>query len=705
MIGVERDNILSAYVNNQVRFLQIHHPHVSYEDLVKFVTDTTKSSIYRTKAKVIQHGEVGNSELKVVDLLSFIKQHKHRIITPSGTIYKSTDEQVAFDKKFIDMLRNKRDVAKQAMLVYAAEGRKQEETLEDFKQSLCKIRVNSIIGSNGNAQNAMYDLEAFNGVTSMARFGVKTAYTFVERFLTSSYYFPNMESVINYIVTTCKFCPPKDQMESLLDKYNLRYPLPCDLVEMFLNNLKLYSYHPAADAIKLNTFLEKIPFYQLAFVYYSRNLYNLFNMNTHFWKPWLYRFMTQDKFVTPEEIQNTDPTKLKTIDGDLKQVIATIYSYKLKDIQIKKCHEKNPELAKELACIGFRMQQMLLDIDDLIQLFLHNDTFIASIHQQPNIIRKCVGVSDTDSVIFTTKHLIEWFSDTNEITFRPEDYNINAIIVYLLTKSIGSIITHMSISRGATGDNVKMIEIKNEFLYPVFLKTNLGKHYAGNITIQEGNVLPKPKLDIKGVAFMSSNVPKVSHDFLQKFLKTLQEMYMTEHKIYLNELILMAYRYEQDIFTSLKAGEFTYFPNTGIRNKTEYKNPDASIYRNFECWETVFAPIYGTINLPSKVPLIPIVAKMVTSDWYIDRLSMYNPGISERFQNYLKHNPKPLTRIPISISLTEVPRELIPIIKTRDIIYKNIAPVHLALKSLGFDMGDSKRKPLISDYIDNSITQ
>lgn len=699
MPGVQRESLLASYVENQLAYLKALHPQVTEEKLREFVHKQVHDKLKRPRAKLIDHPSPGNTELKEVDLLTHIRANQSRIITPSGTIYKSTDELVAFDKQFIDALRNRRDVAKREMLSLLAEGKTKEAALKNFVQALNKILVNSIIGSNGNDKNAMYDLEAFGGVTSMARHGVIMAYAYVERFLTSNFYFPDMEHVINYIVTTKKFAPSKEVMRELTDKYHMVNPLPCEVADMLCNSLNQYTSSHTRNLHELNRILECIPQHELTFIYYSRNLYNLFTTNEHFWKRWMNDFWNTYTEVTEEELEHTSPASLRKIDGDLLQVMATIHSDDLKGVQIKKIAEKDEKMATFLAAVGARMQEKLNALDDLFQVFLHNKTFISHIHSQRAIIRKCVAISDTDSVLFTTKHLVTWYLG-GEFKFTKEMYNCNALVVYLLTKSLATIIEHMSRARGATGDNVGIIEMKNEYFYPVMIKTNLGKHYAGDITIQEGNVLTKPKTDIKGVSFMSSNLPKVTHNFTKKILNQIKVDMMEKTKLYLSDYIVDTYNYEQQIYKSLKSGEFTYFPNIAIRDKEEYKKPESSVYVNYELWQKVFAHKYGDIKLPTKVPIIPIDPKAFRDARYLSWLQGQSKDIHDKLVAHMDTLPKgkKIGRIPLSSDLTKVPDELIPIIMMRPIVFKNLQPVQLALKSIGLDLGNAKKCPLVSDY-------
>ena len=56
-----------------------------------------------------------------------------------------------------------------------------------------------------------------------------------------------------------------------------------------------------------------------------------------------------------------------------------------------------------------------------------------------------------------------------------------------------------------------------DILYPVMIQADVKKHYAGVITVQEGVILPKPDVDIKGGQLRGSKVPKVALKFAEDF--------------------------------------------------------------------------------------------------------------------------------------------------------------------------------------------
>jgi len=697
-VGVHRSSLLQNYVTNQVQYLSTIYPHMTHGELRSQVENIVKTRVKRPQATIINHPCIGKSELQEVDLLTHTRMHSHRIITPSGTILYSTDEKIAFDKHLIDDLRNGRDQAKRAMLKYKALGDEGNASQKKDEQATKKIRVNSIIGSNGNDQNAMYDKEAFNGVTSMARYGIISAYAYTERFLVGNYYFPDMETLINFIVTTAVKSPDAEKIERIAEKYNLRVPEPSEFAKTLVRCLHNYCRYSVSHFDTVTNILANLPRHQYIFVIYSRCLYRLFTFNSNFWKNWLDDFFNTRNQIRYSDYCNIDPSNSPKLDGDLLQVMATVHEDLLSGIQIKDALTKDNDLARQLIHIGALMKHKLEDIKDIVDVFLHSDALISHIHHQRNIIRKCVAISDTDSVIFTTVHLLTWYLN-GKFRFSPETYNVNALIVYFLTKSIGSFIRKMTIARGATGDNINIVEMKNEYMYPVLLKTALGKHYAGTYTIQEGNVLPKPTLDIKGVSFMSSKIPSITHQFTKSLFIDIQKDMLDHCEIDLEKYIIRVYDYEQTIQKSLLHGEFTYFPNETIRQREEYAKPESSIYTTYEFWKAVFAPDYGDISIPNKVPMIPIHGKKLRSPTYLAQLQSMNPNLHDRLVDYLATLPKNKTinRIPLPPVIAGLPRELTPVLRLRNILYQNTSAAQLVLKSIGLDLGFQKKCPLLSD--------
>ena len=60
------------------------------------------------------------------------------------------------------------------------------------------------------------------------------------------------------------------------------------------------------------------------------------------------------------------------------------------------------------------------------------------------------------------------------------------------------------------------------------------------------------------------------------------------------------------ILDNLQNGGTTYLAIKSVRPANEYKDPNKSIYFNYQIWESVFAPKYGSILIPTKTYTVPV---------------------------------------------------------------------------------------------------
>ena len=705
MSGVDRPSLMESYVNSVTLYLAKLWPDIPTEKIKEIVKTQVASSIKRPYAEVVTYPEYGNQELKKVDLLNVIRKTKNKTIAPGGTIFQTTDVHVPLVKQFLDALVERRDNAKKAMFEYIKQNRKLEADNKNSEQALNKIAANSVSGGCGTDVNALYDKESYCSITSMCRHGTMMAYTFAERFLSSNYYFPTYEDAINFLITTLEQCPPKEEIRDILDKYHLTEVFFDHLYDLIHSGLDRYAVKDTHKDFILERLIKNMSPEERSFIYYSRSLYNIMYLNpdiTHEFFTELFTLDTNEKCMNREDV---DISILKKLDGDLEQALQTSYAKILGEEVIKKLPDTNKELALKMAKIAYTAQEKINYIQPLIDMFLHSKVMIPKAHINKDMIRKAIIVSDTDSIIYTSKDIVTLYLKGTFTYSNPYVYSMHAFATYFLCKSVSSLLRMIAIQRGAIGEkNIKMLKMKNEFLYPVFIRTNQSKHYIGYLTVQEGIVLKDPKMDVKGVQYKSSNLPKVTHKFTNKVIDTLVEDINTHTNIYAGDYISMVLNYEQQIFKSLREGELTYYTNAPVKMKEEYKTPDSSLYSNYLIWQEVFSKKYGDIFVPSKCYLIPFTKNKYKSPEYLNWLMEKHPDIYKKWDTYIKKNPtKKINRLPIPIACQQIPEELIPLVDMRSIVFKNVQPAMLLLKTAGVDLGNPKKLMLLSDYYTLSI--
>lgn len=700
MSGVIRPSLMLSYVNSIKLFLTTNFPHFKEQEIEEFIKKKINELIQRPKAQVVTYPSYGNQDLKELDLLNLVRQYTNKTISPFGTFYETTDVHIPNNKEFLDTLVANRDKAKKAMFKYIEQNKPLEASIKEAEQALNKIAANSVSGGHGTALNALYDLETYSSITSLCRHGTMIAYTFAERFLAANYYFPDFEDALNFIITTAEMAPPDEIIISLLEKFKLNVVWGEELYDIIYSGMDKYIIPTEPQKRLLLETCENLSAAKRSFVYYARSLYNLYNKNKEVMNTLFMEIFTLD--TNPTCLNRTDVTLdyIKEVDGDLEQAAQTIYGELLGKYVIKDLPKENPELGLIVAKVLKSFQDILDYWKPVIDMFFHTKTMVSKAHINKNMLRKVIIVSDTDSIIYTSKDMVTLFLGGTFTFNNKYVYAAHALCTYFLCKSVASLLRMIAVQRGAVGEkNIKMLKMKNEFFYPVFVRTNQSKHYIGQLTVREGVILPKPKLDVKGVSFKTSNVPKITHEFTDKLIKMLMDDVTKHTNVYAGDYISEVLRYEKYIYDSIKNGEFTYFTNISIKKKEEYKNPEISIYANYLMWQSVFAEKYGDIYIPTKCVLIPFVKGKYKNQEYLDWLKMKSPSIYNKFTKLIEKNgKKPITRIPIPVSCPSIPEEIIPLIDIRSIIYKNMSPAQLLLKSLCIDLGSTKRQPLFSDY-------
>ena len=701
---IDRKTFLEAYRDSALALLKVS-TNDSEEVLVKWLNKLIESRYKELKCTYIDNESYGNAELKQMqDVREFFNKYNQYVLTQSGSVFYPIDKKESMMHKFISHYLDSRKAYKKKMLEAKEKGDTVVANINNYNQATMKIRANSIIGGTGCEFSFCYSKPVFNAVTSLSRNCIMNAYALTERFLAGNFYFPTYNHLLNYISICLQTGPTKKETEEFKSRYPDIYT-PCvdDVFKLFSSYVSIYTNEKSS--VSLRVFLSGLEEYQLFYLYYANNVFLFFNENRDMLIPMILDVFDDNK-VDYTHISDKNPYDLFSFDGDLLIVLNTHYAYLLQ--QNKSMYDTpkdNPELAKKFVCIAEYMTDKIKPILDIVEFFCKRNTSIDNTIAHKHMYRKVVSNSDTDSVIFTTKEFVKWYTGT--YNFTQQAFDIDALITFLLSKCIAWLMFTISVQRGAKDKYRYSLNMKNEFLYPVMMSCIIPKHYAGFITMQEGKILPRPDFDIKGVSFRGSTMQQITLDYVTNFIKSIiNDIYNKDRpeqvgNISIHKYILKVIQYERYIYQSLKRGEVTFLNVAPIRNESEYKNADASIWFNYLMWKSVFEKTYGEIQIPNKCHIVPLIPKLIRSDEYLNWLKIESPDIYQKMDEYLKNidSKKNISRIPINPILSNIPKELLPLIDIRSIVYSNCAPLYLVLESFGLSFGvPSKKNMLFIDF-------
>lgn len=698
--NLKREKVLSSYKQNMVDYLKHLYPNADNNKIEEEVKNIINENM---KVPVVEYNDcsvAGTSITKKAPLTRFLSDNvKDKIFSMFGVIYERSEIMESFLKKTIKTKIKERNQYKRAMFEATDDV---ISMMYNIKQSITKIFMNSIIGSMDNEYSVICDKDGFNSVTSISRHCVKYGYVHVERLVSGNLFLLNMDDVIQYCIQLCKHLP--SNIGEVCKKYDLYTPTSEDVVSWLKTNL--LKYNRDFKTIELERFVGSLSRDELCYIFYASNLKHIFFFNKDFFKSFI-----DDFFKTEVEPLKTDikDFKFKEYDETLLNTLKLIHTDLIgKNPETKHVYSysealiHNPDgLAKFAACV-VHAQNMITSFKDFIQCFLVMNNDFVNITNHNRMMRSTVIQSDTDSVIFTLISMVRWYS--GKIYLSDEGLKINSFVVYLISKTLENVFARQSRLFGASEEDQNLINMKNEFFYPVMMTTPIKKTYAGLVYSQEGNILPKLKTDIKGVAFKSSNLSGEVINLTKDLINTVLDKSMTDGKLDTNRLLTNVSDFEYEIYYSYQNNKLgNYLAISSLKPKEQYKDPDISLYRYYELWEEIFAQKYGNIFIPSKVFCIPIKNQgaYIKSEEYLSWLKQNSPTIYQKLVSYMQRDSRKITRMIFPMNI-DIPAEIYKLIHVRFLIYTNCKPMYLVLNGLNLSyayQNNSKTKTiLVSDY-------
>ena len=681
------EKLLRAYLDNMTTFLtnkygQTHSP----EQIEAFVKKQVESNLKRPQARVLIHPEPGSIDDTQMDLLSYTQwARKDQIIAPSGSTYmRPTTKPSLFKQKITeDMAARGRE--KKKMMKAKAVGDMVAADTANFNQSSLKITANSFPGAFGSEYNILFDVAGYIAVTSSGRYCVIVGYSYVERMFEANLYLPNMDSALNYITLYSKHFD-KEAVKTVMEKRKMHVPSVDEVYMYFFESLKKYMIVTPEHKQRLISHLSNLTALQRSYVFYAGCLKHLVMCNDVIFRGPLQNAYNPN-IATDPAVKAED---LFAIDGNIVSCATVMFAKELGKNQVYDTPAKDPETARKIATSAKLIESTIEDhFADIFEAFMRPKICTHDFMSHPNMVRKCVIVSDTDSVIFTAWTWVKWY--LGELRFTDDAYHIVSFITYVMTKVFEHAFAQMSANMGMVGDDIYQVQMKNEFLYPVMIRTPMAKHYAGLMTVQEGVVLPKAVYDIKGKNLRGSDIPTYTANKVDKFLKDLITSIRNKEPMSGGRLIRDIVEFECMVRKDLKSGGKTFLPNVPVKKREEYKNdPDQTTYFYYELWEEVFAPKYGSIEVPNKVFEVPVYGEgdFIRSTAYRNWLKAKDPEIARRLDGFIEKWPKKnITRVIIPQGIP-MPEEVLQVMDVRKLTYKNVAPFYLIMQSFGVVIAD-----------------
>lgn len=686
---IYRDSLFTQYIEMQVQYLKKMCPELTEDQIRTKVQAIVKERYKPKRCKILKDLAYGKDKFVEQDLWNLLKFSENTIVSPNGTFYKPPYQvQSIISKMVVDKLAERKRIKK---IQLKAEGAGDEVLAKRcwYQQATIKINCNSLPGGFGSAYNIFYCKPAYNTITSTARCMIARAYTICEQLLGGNFAWFTEEELLNHIVLNVKHMAPREQVEKCVQKYKLKLPTKKMLCDFYEETLRQYVPNPKMKAIF--DYIDKLDQTEVTFLFYYCNLRHIMWYNEEVFKPYIKHVLNIDDIAVDENVTKDDAFK---IDETVTTVATVAFADKLGNFGLVDICNDHPEFIPKLVAYSKATEKRLHVLDLLMDTFVNTGADIPETQKKPMTWRNTTIVSDTDSVIFTADAWDSWYRQ-GALDVTQESYQIASLVIYWLHHAVEFALRRFSVKFGVTGEAVTRLAMKNEFLFSVMMIYDAKKTYVGIQKVKEGVILPKPKPDVKGQTLRGSSICTEALDFSENLMiKEILEP-VTQGPISGEELIQKVVDFEHHIADTIQNRDSTFMKITSLKYERDYKNPEStSVFKAWVFWQKVFAQEYGDLHPPTKVKIFELVQP--TQD-YFDWLEKESPDIYKKMRKYIIENKKLPNNLIINPADNSIPKEMVPLVNVRAVIWHNIKPSYNTLSRLNIGVGCEKQKLLLSD--------
>ena len=313
-----------------------------------------------------------------------------------------------------------------------------------------------------------------------------------------------------------------------------------------------------------------------------------------------------------------------------------------------------------------------------------------------NNTRKAVLLVDTDSNFINLDPFYRFMKNNFEIPDTNDGTNaVINVMIYVLSKFIQKSLDRLTENLNVPEDKRSIINMKSEFLYSRLLLTTNKKQYAGNLIGQEGNILEKPKLDMKGMAIRKVTVNQTVREY---FTDILENDVLRASKIDIPKILAKFRQLEKIIADDLRAGNINFSIPNNLNEVGSYKYPfRMQQVRGMLIWNQLFPE--NLINPPDKINILKLKAETLqdlepiygTKEFDIIRETIFE---NEDLQKY------GFTVIAMPKDVDKIPEWLIQFIDIDSIVSDNVRNGIIILESLGVKALNILNSTYYSNIID-----
>ena len=609
------------------------------------------------------------------------------LVVPSFTAYEDKNKDKSLHATFLEKNIKLRSINKKKAFAYKQEGDKVLAERYNTLQKSMKIKNNSLSGAYASISTILYNPSAHYSLTSTTRTATSIANALTESIVAGNKHYREPELVFNYITTILKLVNMND-IQYLVDKYNIHLPTSKELMDSILRSTRLYWNNDVAED-KLFKYIEKLTALEKAAVLYTNDLYHLREYNVDLVHGMILTLSKKCKGLT------TEP--LEVLQHSEEFVLNLVHHICMSEIKGMKVNYKEMVGTEKLDILGSTALNVNLTLEkykDILQILFRNNVMPISIGKIRDMVRVCTVLSDTDSTCASYSIIIEKILGRDEISDMATA--ISCAVMTINSQVLEHKLRQYSANMNIPNELRNIISYKGEFFWPLFCNTPVAKHYHASVMVQEGNVFAEADIEIKGVQMINSNAPMFIQKTTKEIIKDIHDIVNNNEKLDLNKYLKIGADMERELIAKLNKGDIEILKTAKVKEAAGYKlEPDRSPYIHYIFWEEVLERKYGQIDKPPytavKIPST-LDSKKKMND-FIETIK--DVDLADRLRAFLfKYNKDNIgTFLLPLIYLGEngIPEELIPAIDINRVIFDAMGAYYMVLSTIGFSVKEDMK--------------
>ena len=626
-----------------------------------------------------RNGDRKKETTKLTDYIADAIEH-NEVMVPSFTTYVHPSVKKSLHADFINVNVGKRKVDKHLAFKYKQEGDDEKFLHYNTLQKVRKIFNNSLSGAYASKSTILFNPSAHYTLTSMTRSLASIGNAVSESVIAGNKHFRNPDIAMSYLVAIVSNYNKK-HVDYAIHKYGLHIPTIKDVMDMVLYNTRNYWFDKTKEK-EIENFISSCDDSDRAAMLYVNDLFHVKKHNESFTKTMLSNISKKvsEKFDDPLKIINSVPEGVMNL-------VHHICMDDIKGMSINYKELVDTELINILAGTAYNVTNELLKYKYFFKAFFRTNILPPSIAYIKDMLRDAIVLSDTDSTCGSYDSWVNWYFGADKYT--AEAVALSATVMTINTQVMDHCIKIFSTNMNIDHNLTELMKMKNEFYWPVFVATNVSKHYYASVVIQEGNVYEKPDLELKGVHLIASaseqSVVEIAHNMKKEILGKLSN----GENLDVGKYIKIVADNERHLLQRLKEGDINIFKRDKIKERSAYKldDPLKTPYFHHMLWKEIFENKYGNPGEPTyavvKIPTTLKSKRLIKE--FIEEID--DRDIAEKLDKFLKKTKKDQLgtfRIPLAIAAGKgIPKEVIKSINSKRMIMDSLNLFYIVLETIG----------------------